>query len=184
MKKRIDNAFPSALAKMGNSMPVEMMRHLRLDSLGLTLNKDGYLSTGMPGSQCALLVEATKGKTKREGWVTCGSYQFTYQGLQLDKSHNIVMGRREPKRYASLVDVYTEDGKNLQTTIEVNHPLTINGWKIYQLSYNEEMGKWSTLSVFELVKDPWLPAVYIGILLLALGAIGMLGTRRVIPNNN
>lgn len=184
VKKRIDNAFPSALAKMGNSMPVEMMRHLRLDSLGLTLNKDGYLSTGMPGSQCALLVEATKGKTKREGWVTCGSYQFTYQGLQLDKSHNIVMGRREPKRYASLVDVYTEDGKNLQTTIEVNHPLTINGWKIYQLSYNEEMGKWSTLSVFELVKDPWLPAVYIGILLLALGAIGMLGTRRVIPNNN
>lgn len=179
VKKRIDNAMPAALVKMGSSIPTEMMRRLRLDSLGQTLNKDGYLPTTNPGSECALLVSATKGKERHEGWVTCGSYQFAYQGLQLDKGRSLVMGQREPKRYASLVDVYTEDGKNLQTTIEVNHPLTINGWKIYQLSYNEEMGKWSTLSVFEFVRDPWLPIVYIGILLLALGAIGLLfDTRR------
>lgn len=35
------------------------------------------------------------------------------------------------------------------------------------------MGKWSNLSVFELVKDPWLPVVYIGIFMLLLGAVGM-----------
>lgn len=174
IKKRVDNAMPAALAKMGNSIPTEMMRRLRLDSLGQVMNKEGYLPTTNPGSECALLVSATKGNEKHEGWVTCGSYQFAYQGLTLDNGRSLVMGQREPKRYASLVDVYTEDGKNLQTTIEVNHPLTINGWKIYQLSYNEEMGKWSTLSVLEFVRDPWLPVVYIGILLLALGAIGLL----------
>jgi hypothetical protein len=38
------------------------------------------------------------------------------------------------------------------------------------------MGKWSTLSVFELVSDPWLPVVYIGILFLAIGALGMFFT--------
>lgn len=174
IQKRIDNALPAALVKMGNSIPTEMMRRLRLDSLGQTMNTEGYLQTPNAGSACALLVSATKGKTRRQGWVTCGSYQFSYQGLSLDKGMTLVMGQREPKRYSSLVDVYTEDGKNLQTTIEVNHPLTLNGWKIYQLSYNEEMGKWSTLSVFEFVRDPWLPVVYIGILFLALGTGGLL----------
>ena len=55
----------------------------------------------------------------------------------------------------------------------MNRPFAIEGWKIYQLSYNEQMGKWSNLSVFELVKDPWLPVVYIGIFMLLLGAVGM-----------
>lgn len=44
------------------------------------------------------------------------------------------MPNREPRRFASLVDIYTQDGKNIHTEIEVNKPFTINGWKIYQLS--------------------------------------------------
>lgn len=59
------------------------------------------------------------------------------------------------------------------TEIEVNKPFKVNGWKIYQLSYNEQMGKWSNVSVFELVRDPWLSVVYVGIYLLIIGAIGM-----------
>lgn len=55
----------------------------------------------------------------------------------------------------------------------MNRPFAIEGWKIYQLSYNEQMGKWSNLSVFELVKDHWLPVVYIGIFMLLFGAVGM-----------
>ena len=33
------------------------------------------------------------------------------------------------------------------------------------------MGRWSETSTFELVKDPWLPAVYVGIYMLLVGAI-------------
>ena len=33
------------------------------------------------------------------------------------------------------------------------------------------MGRWSETSTFELVKDPWLPAVYLGIFLLLAGAV-------------
>ena len=83
------------------------------------------------------------------------------------------MSNPEPRRYASVIDIYTEDGKNEQAEVEVNKPYSINGWKIYQLSYDEEMGKWSTYSVFELVLDPWLPVVYIGIYLLLVGAVGI-----------
>ena len=33
------------------------------------------------------------------------------------------------------------------------------------------LGRWSDISVFELVRDPWLPAVYAGIIMMVLGAI-------------
>ena len=39
------------------------------------------------------------------------------------------------------------------------------------MSYDESMGRWSESSTFELVKDPWLPAVYVGVYLLLAGAI-------------
>ena len=55
----------------------------------------------------------------------------------------------------------------------MNKPLSIAGWKIYQLSYDETKGKWSRMSVFELVRDPWLPIVYTGILMMIAGAIGL-----------
>ena len=55
----------------------------------------------------------------------------------------------------------------------MNKPLDVDGWKIYQLSYDENLGRWSDVSIFELVKDPWLPAVYCGIALMLAGAVIM-----------
>jgi hypothetical protein len=42
---------------------------------------------------------------------------------------------------------------------------------IYQYGYDESMGKYSRQSVFELVRDPWLPLVYTGIFMLLAGAL-------------
>ena len=81
------------------------------------------------------------------------------------------MPEREPQRFASDVKVYTQTGKITEATIEVNRPLELEGWKIYQLSYDELKGRWSDISVFELVRDPWLPAVYTGIVMMIIGAI-------------
>jgi hypothetical protein len=177
--KRLDNAAPAVLASMAGNMPEEMMGRLMIDSLGMALNKGGFVPFKGRGAQCALLVKATKGNTVKQGWVTCGSYLFPYQGLALNDGLTIAMPTREPERYASIVDLYTKSGKNIRTTIEVNKPFTVEGWKVYQLSYNEQMGKWSTLSIFECVRDPWLPVVYVGIFLLLAGAIlmGVMGVR-------
>lgn len=76
-----------------------------------------------------------------------------------------------PKRFASDISVYTEDGKNLRGAVEVNKPLKVNGWKIYQYGYDKSLGSKSPYSVFMLVKDPWLPAVYTGIFLMLAGAL-------------
>lgn len=186
--KRIDNAVPVMLSKMIGKMPVGMMGNIRMDSLGQARNKDGYIASDASGSACALLVRVTRGvnangssdshlikgqKQVMTGWITSGSYLFPYQALRLKDGRMLAMPNREPRRFASLVNIYTQSGQNIQTEIEVNKPFTIEGWKIYQLSYNEQMGKWSNLSVFELVTDPWLPVVYIGIFMLLIGAVGM-----------
>ena len=83
------------------------------------------------------------------------------------------MPEREPQRFASEVKIYTQEGTITGGTIEVNRPMEIEGWKIYQLSYDETKGRWSDISVFELVRDPWLPVVYSGIILMLAGDIGL-----------
>ena len=66
--------------------------------------------------------------------------------------------------------VFSHNQESDTATIEVNKPYKIKGYNIYQLSYDEQMGKWSRVSVVEAVKDPWLPVVYFGIFLLLGGA--------------
>lgn len=125
------------------------------------------------GATYAVYLQAINQKTKtaKEGWVSCGSFIFPYKALRLDSLTSLIMPEREPQRFASTVKVYTEDGKQVEDTIAVNHPLNVAGWNIYQLSYDDTKGRWSDISVFELVRDPWLPAVYTGIIMMVLGAI-------------
>lgn len=81
-----------------------------------------------------------------------------------------------PKRFASDVLVRNKSGKEISAVIEVNKPLKVDGWKMYQYSYDEDAGTESKVSVLELVKDPWLPMVYVGIFMMLAGAFLMLVT--------
>ena len=125
------------------------------------------------GATYAVYLQAINQKTKtaKEGWVSCGSFLFPYKAIRLDSLTSIVMPEREPQRFASEVKIYTQEGTITGGTIEVNRPMEIEGWKIYQLSYDETKGRWSDISVFELVRDPWLPVVYTGIIMMMAGAI-------------
>lgn len=79
----------------------------------------------------------------------------------------------EPRSFASDVTVHTKGGLVVRDAILVNKPLAVNGWKIYQYSYDEAKGNLSEISVLELVHDPWLPYVYLGIFMMLAGAISM-----------
>ena len=156
---------------------IRVLKNLPLAAPVVTSDTTKYVEWQSSGAVTALLVEAQRMKDGRAvgpptvGWVTCGSYLFPFQELKLTKQLSLVMARREPERYASRIHVYTESQKNIVATVEVNKPVSIDGWRIYQLSYDEAMGRWSETSTFELVKDPWLPAVYVGIYMLLAGAI-------------
>ena len=78
-----------------------------------------------------------------------------------------------PRRFASDIQILTKSGKNIQTTVEVNKPVEVDGWKIYQYGYDTQMGAMSQTSILELVSDPWLPLVYTGIYMMLAGAVCM-----------
>lgn len=150
----------------------EMLPMAAYMSLGDTARYTPYHSLGATTAVLVTAENLSSGETL-EGWVSCGSYVFPYRTMHLDGSNVLIMPDREPQRFASQVNVYSEDGDAVSGTIEVNKPLKINGWKVYQLSYDETKGKWSDVSIFELVRDPWMPAVYVGIWMLVAGAVCM-----------
>lgn len=85
-----------------------------------------------------------------------------------------------PKRFASEIQILTKSGKNIETTVDVNKPVEVEGWKIYQYGYDTQMGAMSQISILELISDPWLPLVYTGIYMMLAGAVCMfiLGGRK------
>ena len=78
-----------------------------------------------------------------------------------------------PKRFASEIQIQTKSGKMIETTVDVNKPVEVDGWKIYQYGYDTKMGAMSQISILELVSDPWLPLVYTGIYMMLAGAVCM-----------
>lgn len=192
----IDNAT-------GEALPAGKPEHLMLNdgltggSIGdWTINVEQVLDYAAPlqayadttsysewhtaGATSAALISATSadGATTVKGWISCGSFAFPYRALRADSTLSFIMPDREPRRFASDVTIYTKSGKRVDATIEVNKPVTIEGRKIYQLSYDETKGRWSDVSVLEIVSDPWLPVVYVGLMLMLLGAILLLFTTR------
>jgi ABC-type transport system involved in cytochrome c biogenesis permease subunit len=80
----------------------------------------------------------------------------------------------KPKRYASELQIQTKSGKTIQATVDVNKPVEVDGWKIYQYSYDTQMGAMSRISILELVSDPWQPFVYTGIYMMLAGVLLLL----------
>ena len=73
---------------------------------------------------------------------------------------------KSPKQYRSTLEI---DGKEFTT--QVNSPCRYHGYLLLQADYDHIEGKYSVLRV---VKDPWLPVVFIGMALLTIGALLML----------
>ena len=168
----IDNDFTS-----GKLLDWQITIEKHLENAVCVISDDSvnYVEYPSVGAVCALYVKALNLQTQQqqEGWVTCGSFLFPPRALRLDAQMSLFMHNREPQRYASEVTVFTKSGKTIHEIIEVNKPLKVDGWKIYQSDYDKNKGKWSRVAVLELVRDPWLPVVYIGIWMMIAGAVGI-----------
>ena len=136
------------------------------DSIGFSISNEPITSE-------AALIQINndrKGISRKE-WISCGNYSTPPTYITLDETYLLAMTRPEVKEYSSQVEIVTKDGKSDTTEILVNKPLGIGGWKLYQLSYDENLGKYSKLSVIEAIKDPWIPIIYIGVFMVILGAL-------------
>lgn len=150
-----------------------VLEHLPFGAPVVSKDSIHFVQYGTKGAAHGVKIHARNLKTRKEceGWITAGSYLIPHRGLELDSATTLVMPQLEAKQYHSEVFVIAPDGAKEETTIAVNQPLRFKGWYIYQLNYDQEKGRWSNTSVFELVRDPWLPLVYIGFAMMLLGAL-------------
>ena len=142
----------------------------------LALYKSGILqptdsSSGYPAAQ-VLAKNNLTGDTVR-GWISTGSVTLHPDYFHLKGKEYLMLELPAPKKFYSKLVVFNGSGASDTVQVAVNKSHSIGVWSIYQSGYDEQMRRWSTLSVIEAVKDPWLPVVYTGIFLLVVGAIYM-----------
>ncbi len=101
----------------------------------------------------------------REAWISTGSPLLKPDAAQLDGLY-LIMVPGTPKAFRSAVTVQDTKGHEIMANLEVNHPVNFFGWKLYQMGYDEKAGRWSKLSLIEVIHDPWLPAVYLGFFMI------------------
>lgn len=134
---------------------------------------DGYKASPMPASTPAARVTVRNARDggEKSGWISGGgAVPGFFSALPLDDALTMVMTRPEPKRFVSEITVLTRDGQEAAASLEVNKPLTVGDWMIYQYGYDAEAGKISSYSSMELVYDPWLVPAYLGMGLMLLGS--------------
>lgn len=111
-----------------------------------------------------------KGDSVKAGWICAGNAFQERMMLEIDNRNGVVMIPPTAKEYSSEVELISSEGTEAYKLI-VNKPIFVQGWKIYQLGYDERYGKHSKLSIVEAVRDPWLVIVYIGIFMVIAGSL-------------
>lgn len=88
----------------------------------------------------------------------------------LSDSHVLLFRNKEGevKSYRSTVEVIDEGKVATKAAIEVNSPLSYGGYSFYQFKLGREMCK-NADSVLNVVKDPGLGLVYLGMVMISLG---------------
>lgn len=103
---------------------------------------------------------------------------------QIADNNNLAILNPEPKYFGSEIGLFTRDGiKNENHLIEVNNPLILKSWIVYQTSYFKSPEFEGYVSVFTAVFDPWLKIVYIGLALLFVGATYLIFSRHTLKKN-
>ena len=105
----------------------------------------------------------------------------TNEPLPFKLIYNIMVRAPEKpgiKSFKSTVQLRKGDEVIQEKIVEVNAPLTCDGYSFFQSGYNEENLSWTALRV---VHDPSVPVVYLGFILLCLGALITAGYRAETP---
>lgn len=125
---------------------------------------------GLGGVPAVFLIAVKDGETL-EGWINPGNEINPSRYLMLNEAQGLVLSFPKPRTYRSDIKVYSQSGNIYRDSVAVNAPAYIEGWRIYQVSYDDKMGTWSQTSTLELNRDPWLPVVYVGLFMMIIGAL-------------
>ncbi len=109
-------------------------------------------------------------QTLKTGWICSGNAFQKAEYFDFDEQFALMMLQPVAKEYSSNIKLITDEGAE-EFDLLVNVPVRRMGYTIYQVGYDERFGRHSTLSVLEIVRDPWLPLVYLGIFMVIAGSL-------------
>lgn len=125
------------------------------------------------GPAARVRVMDVSGAVLASGWVHPPTAHGPPLILPVGNTGAVLIPPLKPRLFRSLLRLGDQD-----TELEVNRPLMVDGWWLYQTGYDEERGGASTRSQLEAVHDPALPGIYAGVGLLAIGLLLHLGRLR------
>jgi hypothetical protein len=170
-KIAIINRLDGVALPTGKPQYIEAKLNLKGEIAGHIISVDSVLYRPRYAPAAYITITELNSSSVIEGWVSCGNRFQPHKTLNLNEELCAAMTFPEPKSFNSEVTVYTKNGLEKRGVISVNHPLTAGSWKIYQHSYDNNMGKDSEWSVFELVYDPWYLPALAGIIIMMAGAV-------------
>ncbi|GAB4449880.1 MAG: cytochrome c biogenesis protein ResB [Bacteroidales bacterium] len=171
--------------KILKQVEMDTANSFKLSNYTLTVKKylpyswwwnDSVFSMKSPGSVASALIEFKCNDSVFAAWLAYPSAMQKGKKLYLKDATMIILDNPVVKRYKSTVTVYTQNEDKFNAVIEVNKPLEVMGWKLYQKDYNKELGEYSDYSIIEANKDKWLGAVYIGFFMMLAGALFLIWT--------
>ena len=131
-----------------------------------------YVAKDTINTEFAALIEISKDNYCRKVWISSGSYSTASMTYIINNNLAISLSLPEEKKYISYIDLLSEKcGNKKNIKILVNFPVKYCGYNIYQQSFKINSNSKQKISILELVKDPWLPVIYIGLIMLTIGAI-------------
>lgn len=130
----------------------------------------GWSKVDSHGLPAALIRFTPPGGETHEEWVVAGidSLGISPTTASIDDTHLIFLQEQEAKSFRSHLTIKATKNNQAHYLLEVNKPVPINSWMLYQNSYEISMG--GRTSIIEAVRDPALPVVYCGFLAMILGA--------------
>ncbi len=119
----------------------------------------------------ALSLEQAENRAVDEnGYVHTLPFRVTIRKFQVEYHQD---DRNMPKSVRAELFLQSPDEKK-QVSVEVNKPVNFEGYAIYLEGYDRPQGSVSEYVTLQLVRDPWGSIVYGGILMMAVGSVGLI----------
>lgn len=131
---------------------------------------------GIPGSGASAFINIYDNDNKliASDWICHSTIMYNEKSIFLDDGRIIRMLNPEPSYFGSEIKLYSQKSSGMiQGTVEVNNPLKLDNWWIYQYSYDSSAGADSEISIFKAVYDPWLYFIYCGFIMMLTGVFFM-----------
>jgi len=169
-----DGAETQVQLKQDIEVPLagDLFVRLRQAFPDLAMTAEGPVNRSQTPNNPAIQVEVRQGVKVRKIWIF-ENYPLFYQqhqdaGMKMLPELYYAYSQPMIRQYVSTVEVQEGGKKVADAVLQVNKPFKWRGIKLFQSGYDLSHG---TVSILQASRDPGVPLVYLGFLILPLGIL-------------